>query len=138
VRGVAFLVQGLAAQTELAGVSDACAALQDTLVRITGLAAFNSLVVGELPRVARPAAEDLVAEVGLLGRILDYAGVSGELGEQYGWGQEASDSEADGSGAERRFLVAQQLRLSNQEMGIYEDHTKAAEEADEDFEGNFS
>jgi hypothetical protein len=36
------------------------------------------------------------------------------------------------------MFTAQQLRLSLQQMGIYEDHVAAAEAADEDFFGHFS
>jgi hypothetical protein len=43
------------------------------------------------------------------------------------------------SGSDERLLfTSQQLRLSLYEMGVYEAHVEAAEEADEDFFGNFS
>eukprot|EP00195_Chlamydomonas_chlamydogama_P015189 CAMPEP_0202889950 /NCGR_PEP_ID=MMETSP1392-20130828/486_1 /ASSEMBLY_ACC=CAM_ASM_000868 /TAXON_ID=225041 /ORGANISM="Chlamydomonas chlamydogama, Strain SAG 11-48b" /LENGTH=285 /DNA_ID=CAMNT_0049573403 /DNA_START=205 /DNA_END=1059 /DNA_ORIENTATION=- len=44
--------------------------LQSILVDVTNLAAFNSLVLGELPGVSKQQADSLLAEFGLLGAVL--------------------------------------------------------------------
>ncbi|GFH17540.1 uncharacterized protein HaLaN_14200 [Haematococcus lacustris] len=82
--------------------------LLQLLTEVTNAAAFNSLVLGELPALfTKQEASNLLSESGLLSTVLDYS-------------QPA------------------QLRLSLAEMGVYEQHVAMAEEADEDFFGNFS
>lgn len=46
------------------------AAMQNVLTDVANMAAFGSIVVGELPVTSRSAAEDLLAEFGFLGRVI--------------------------------------------------------------------
>ena len=61
-----------------------------------------------------------------------------DFGEQTDWGRWEARLALDPAGVRPWLFVAQQKRLSLQEMGILSDHVAAAEEADEDFFGNFS
>jgi hypothetical protein len=61
-----------------------------------------------------------------------------DFGEQTDWGRWEAGLALDAAAARPWLFVAQQKRLSLQEMGIYEDHVAAAQEVDEDFFGNFS
>ncbi|PRW58609.1 S-adenosyl-L-methionine-dependent methyltransferases superfamily [Chlorella sorokiniana] len=101
------------------------------LVDITNLAAFDSLVAGMLPPMTRRALDNLLASFGLLGAGVDF-------GQQTDWGRWRGDLALDPQGERPWLFVAQQKRLSNREMGIYEDHVAAAEEVDEDTPLDFS
>ena len=46
------------------------AAMQNVLTDVANMAAFGSIVVGELPVTSHSAAEDLLAEFGFLGRVI--------------------------------------------------------------------
>ena len=65
-------------------------------------------------------------------------GAGVEFGAQTDWGRWEAGMALDPAGLRPWLFVAQQKRLSLQEMGIYEDHVEAAEAVDEDFFGNFS
>lgn len=69
------------------------------------------------------------------GRLLG-AGV--DFGPQTDWGRWSAELAMDPAAPRPWLFVAQQKRLSNREMGVYEDHVSAAEQVDEDFFGNFS
>ncbi|KAI7840719.1 hypothetical protein COHA_005535 [Chlorella ohadii] len=101
------------------------------LVDITNLAAFDSLVAGMLPPMTRRALDNLLASVGLLGAGVDF-------GQQTDWGRWRPELALDPEGERPWLFVAQQKRLSNREMGIYEDHVAAAGEVDEDTPLDFS
>eukprot|EP00798_Chlamydomonas_sp_ICE-L_P014680 gene14680-20717_t len=126
--------------------------LTDLLVEITNLSAFNSLILGELPVKTRREAGDKIAEVGLLGSILDPCG---DLGRIYGrWPlvlktpvevEEVVKEEAVENGddsetteAARWIFTSQVKQLSLAEMDTYETHMAAAESIDEDYFDNFS
>ena len=44
-------------------------AMRSILMEVAELAAYSSVVVGELPRMARSEAEDLLGEAGMLGML---------------------------------------------------------------------
>ncbi|WIA16552.1 hypothetical protein OEZ85_013224 [Tetradesmus obliquus] len=123
------------------------AQLQAVLSEVADCAAFHSLLVGELPGpISKRDAENLLAEAGLLGAVFSH--------EQEGYGrwqqqdslQESSKQDAEAAGssgdelAQRWLCTAQQLRLSLEQMGIYEDWATEFADADagDDFIGNFS
>ncbi|KAL6750690.1 hypothetical protein V8C86DRAFT_2801793 [Haematococcus lacustris] len=171
----------------LSGAGYSASRIRQLLTEVTNAAAFNSLVLGELPALfTKQEASNLLSESGLLSTVLDYSQPAVSLGR---WDTNRDDQRAaghdvaeDSSGAwpqdegrgvhamhklgqvrvggpeslqqaeaggvalngcnteaVRRWLfTAQQLRLSLAEMGVYEQHVAMAEEADEDFFGNFS
>ena len=85
--------------------------------------------------MTKDAAEDLLAEAGLLGRILSIA----DACEQTGVLQSRIHSElCNNSPTQRWLFTAQHKHLSQAEMGILAGHTLAAEETDEDFFDNIS
>uniref|UniRef100_A0A383WNK8 S-adenosyl-L-methionine-dependent methyltransferase n=1 Tax=Tetradesmus obliquus TaxID=3088 RepID=A0A383WNK8_TETOB len=120
------------------------ARLQAVLSEVADCAAFHSLLVGELPGpISKRDAENLLAEAGLLGAVFSHQQ------EGYGrWQQQDSLQEnlkegAEAAGdelAQRWLCTAQQLRLSLEQMGIYEDWATEFADADagDDFIGNFS
>lgn len=65
-------------------------------------------------------------------------GAGVDFGEQTDWGRWAPELGLEPAGERPWLFVAQQKRLSNREMGLYEDHVAAAEDIGEDFFGNFS
>lgn len=109
------------------------------------MAAFGSVVAGQLPPMPAGQASNLLGEFGLLGYAreygsegADYAGAPGEtrgawarLVEQYGAAEGGDD-------VQPRLFCAQHTRLSLSQMQARDDHIRAADEADEDFFGNFS
>ncbi len=111
------------------------------------MAAFGSIVVGQLPPMPGSQASNLLGEFGLLGYAraygaegADYAGGAGEacgawkrLVEQYGIVVDSADADVV-----PRLFCAQHQRLSMAQMQARDDHIRAADEADEDFFGNFS
>lgn len=115
--------------------------LQRLLVETTGMAAFGSIVAGQLPPMPTQEASNVLGEFGLLGPVrefgspgADYAveagatsGAWARLTAQYGVGGESP-----------RLFCAQHTRLSLVQMQVRDDHIRAAEEAGEDFFGNFS
>ncbi|GAB4822830.1 hypothetical protein N2152v2_009876 [Parachlorella kessleri] len=106
--------------------------LHTMLEDVANLAAFDSLVLGELPPMQQGDVESLMAAYGLLGTPVSMEG-------QPGWGRLAAAWLQHPEGHPRPWLfVAHQKRLSLQQMGIYSEHATAAEEIDEDFFGNFS
>jgi hypothetical protein len=115
--------------------------LQELFAELTNSAAFHSLLVGELPGpMSRQQAENLLAEMGLLGAVQLHAaadaGSYGRLRDREENMELPGDTAA--LGQDGWLFTAQQLRLSLQQMGVYEEHVAAAEAADEDFFGHFS
>lgn len=109
------------------------AQLGELLAQASNCAAFHSLVVGELPGCPdRGDAENLLAECGLLGALCvpgegDAGSVVGSAQPHVRW-----DAAQWGQpGGEGRWLFgAQQLRLSLEQMGIYQRHVDAQVEED--------
>jgi O-methyltransferase involved in polyketide biosynthesis len=126
------------------------AQLQAVLSEVADCAAFHSLLVGELPGpISKRDAENLLAEAGLLGAVFSHEQEGygrwqqqESLQESLQEGTEAAGSSVDASDelAQRWLCTAQQLRLSLEQMGIYEDWSAEFADADagDDFIGNFS
>jgi hypothetical protein len=124
--------------------------LQALLSEVADCAAFHSLLVGEVPGpISKREAENLLAEAGLLGAVFSHEQESYSRWQQQQDLQESlqdsreQEGEAAGSGedmAPRWLCTAQQLRLSLEQMGIYEDWSSEFADADagDDFIGNFS
>ncbi|KAG2484890.1 hypothetical protein HYH03_016371 [Edaphochlamys debaryana] len=133
------------------------------LASAASAAAFHSLLVGELPPLGgRRWAENVVAESGLLGAPLPFGTPDTSYGRwsRERWGpaappagpsadpQAQAQAQAQGQGAgsgacddlelQRWLFAAQQIRLSDAQADTLAAHSSAAEEADEDFFGNFS
>lgn len=114
------------------------APLQELFAEVTNCAAFHSLLVGELPGpMSKQQAENLLAEMGLLGAVQKHAAAAAGS-----YGRLHDHDESDGSGGNELMdgwlFTAQQLRLSLQQMGVYQQHVAEAEALDEDFFGHFS
>ncbi|GLI62504.1 hypothetical protein VaNZ11_005160 [Volvox africanus] len=130
-------------------------------------AAYHSLVLGELPAMSYSQAANALAEVGLLGAPLAFGAPQSSYGRwRPEWGDGNGNGDGDGHGdghgdgvesstsfaesvvseagprrpgANQRWLfAAQQIRLSGAQMDTYAAHRAAAEDADEDFQDNFS
>jgi hypothetical protein len=125
--------------------------LQAVLSEVADCAAFHSLLVGEVPGpINKREAENLLAEAGLLGAVFSHEQESyGRWQQQQGLQDSLQDRKlrkdaAAGSSedvaAPRWLCTAQQLRLSLEQMGIYEDWASEFADADagDDFIGNFS
>ena len=56
------------------------AGMRAVLADVASCAAFGSTVAGELPAMGREEAEDLIAEAGLLGRLLSLQQLQAEYG----------------------------------------------------------
>uniref|UniRef100_A0A7S0WRI5 S-adenosyl-L-methionine-dependent methyltransferase n=1 Tax=Chlamydomonas leiostraca TaxID=1034604 RepID=A0A7S0WRI5_9CHLO len=140
LQGVPYCVGMAGHQPDAASHQHTRSMVRSLLAEIGNAAAFNSLVMGELPQLTRRDAENLLAEAGLLAAVVDFnteAAAAGRLVVQEG--------PAPGHGGEelasqrvRRLFTSQQLRLSLVEMGVYEEFRSEAEGLDEDFTGNFS
>ena len=119
------------------------------LAHAANMAALYSLFVGQLPPATRAQATEWLAQAGLLGRLIEpcaeYGAQPGVAPGSSGRGldshaiasqhrqQPVADSEAI-----PRLFSGQQQRLSLPQMRLYNSHVLAGEEANEDFEGNFS
>lgn len=120
------------------------ASLQRLLVETTGMAAFGSIVAGQLPPLPTQQASNLLGEFGLLGPVRDFgsagADYAAEVGGVHGaWARLVSQHGPVAHGEEvPRLFCAQHTRLSLVQMQVRDDHIRAAEEAGEDFFGNFS
>jgi hypothetical protein len=57
----------------LHGLSTSLPALKELFADVTNMAAFHSLVVGELPGMGRSAADNFLAEFGLLGCVREHS-----------------------------------------------------------------
>jgi hypothetical protein len=130
--------------------------LQALLAEVADCAAFHSLLVGEVPGpISKKETENLLAEAGLLGAAFSHEQESYDRWQQQDGLQESLQGNvieqrgdaAVGSGeagsealAPRWLCTAQQLRLSLEQMGIYEDWSSEFADADagDDFIGNFS
>lgn len=116
--------------------------LQRLLVETTGMAAFGSIVAGQLPPMPAQQASNLLGEFGLLGSVRDFgsagADYAGEAGDTQGAWERLTAQHGVAEGEAPRLFCAQHTRLSLVQMQAREDHIRAAEEAGEDFFGNFS
>lgn len=65
-------------------------------------------------------------------------GAGVDFGAQTDWGRWRGELALDPEGERPWLFIAQQKRLSNREMGIYEEHVAAAGEVDEDTPLDFS
>lgn len=109
--------------------------MRQLFAEVANLAAQNSLIVGELPAMSRSAAADMLAEAGMLSRVL----CGQEACEELGISSERHLNLPEHNAEVQRWLfTAQHKHLSNEEMGILGGHTQAAEETDEDFFDNIS
>ncbi|CAL8470654.1 g10196 [Coccomyxa elongata] len=118
----------------LAGLGLDRAALQNIFTDVASVAAFGSILVGELPVMSRSEAEDVLAEFGFLGRVISAYQLSKPDRDQV----ETSQQEGQAEKAQRWLFIAQCQQRSLEEMTTYADHVAAMEEAGEDFFGNFS
>lgn len=81
--------------------------------------------------------ENLLAEAGLLSAVVDFSSEAVSCGRL----QAAADAEVGFGGAQlaaqrvRRLFTGQQLRLSLEEMGVYERHVAVAQEVEEEYDG---
>ena len=100
--------------------------LEDVLVQVATCAAYGSVVIGDAAGMPRAAVENVVAANGLLGTVVDACA------------EVDASSSGDSSDDAVWLFTCQQQRMSVAEVGIYDDHVAAAQEADEDFFGNFS
>jgi hypothetical protein len=92
------------------------------LAHAANMAALYSLFVGQLPPATRAQAAEWLAQAGLLGRLI-------EPGAEH---DAQPDVAPGGTGQDDiTHTMAPQMRL-------YNSHVLAGEEANEDFEGNFS
>lgn len=134
------------------------------LAHAANMAALYSLFVGQLPPATEAQAAEWLAQAGLLGSLLPLHGLNAEpaggglsqqltgAGALNGSGGDSS-GHADSSHGSRqrdgqlagagelvvpRLFSAQQQRISLAQMRVYNSHVLAGQEADEDFEGNFS
>lgn len=113
-------------------------ALGSILLDMVNLAALDSVTVGELPAMTHPEANNLLATYGLLASLVDFTPVE-LLGAEAIGECVTTTGTCPGVGEAQPWLFrAMQRRLSWSEMATYEDHVAAAEDADEDFFGNFS
>ncbi|GAX83986.1 hypothetical protein CEUSTIGMA_g11411.t1 [Chlamydomonas eustigma] len=119
------------------GVTEVTGLLAD----ITSVAAFNSLVFGELPHMSRDDATNMLADCGLLGAVLEHEEALGILKPDSCLqlnNQGNLIAQGDFVQTSKWLFSSQQLRLSLAQMGVFERHSKEAEDVDEDFFGNFS
>lgn len=104
--------------------------LSSLLAQIADLAAYSSILIGEVfgeNRLEKDALSSNLAATGFLGTVMS---MDGSQGEGEGEGKEDGKS---------LVFSSQHLKLSLRQMGIYSAHSKEAEDLDEDFgPGNFS
>lgn len=128
----AWGLQGLVAQ----GLD--LAAWRGLLQEVDGMAAFESIVLGELPEAPARDQEDLLAEHGLLGAPIDYA----PLGRSYGRWEDSWPAAREGEGPRslpaRAFFKAEHKRPSLEQTGVYTSFRAAMEDVDEDYTDNIS
>lgn len=154
-----WAIQGLRNQ----GITDDT--LRQLLTEVTNLAAFHSLLVGEIPGLrSKREVENILAEAGVLGAVVRYEqedisygrwqeaeqigllhpqnpNIAGEGSATTRSGDGQAPAAADGEVIQDRWLVtAQQLRLSLEQMGVYEEWSSEYNDNDmgDDSIGNFS
>jgi len=144
-----------------------CLALNDDVINsmltdASNLAAFDSLLFGELTPRKKGDVDNMLASFGLLGSAVSYREVVDNLleagipidgvdvddilkeeGRRVENNNNNNDDDDDVVEKQQQqqqpwMFIAQQKRLSIGEMDVYTDHVQAGEEADEDFSGNFS
>lgn len=103
--------------------------LEALIADISNCAAFGSILCGEAHGISKQQCADVLAGNGLLGTVVN---VCDEI--------KALERSDDGAKLPERawLFTSQHQRMSLAEMGVYSDHVAAAEDADEDFFGNFS
>lgn len=136
-----------------------CLALDDNVMNsiltdASNLAAFDSLLFGELTPREKGDVDNLLASFGLLGSAVSYREMFDSLIEagipMYGVDiddilkEEGREVENHDNNVEKQqqqqpwMFIAQQKRLSIAEMDVYTNHVQVGEEVDEDFSGSFS
>lgn len=110
------------------------AAMQNIFMDVASLAAFGSILVGELPEMSRSEAENVLAEFGFLGRVISAC----QLSKPDSTRADSLQQEGQAEEVQRWLFIAQCRQRSVEEMTTYADHVAAMEEAGEDFFGNFS
>lgn len=116
--------------------------MQRLLVETTGMAAFGSILTGQLPPMPAQQAANLLGEFGLLGAVRDFGSAGADYAAEAGatrgaWERLVAQHGVVGEEVPRLFC-AQHTRLSLVQMQVRDDHIRAAEEVGEDFFGNFS
>ncbi|CAL5220268.1 g2249 [Coccomyxa viridis] len=106
--------------------------MRSILMEVAELAAYSSVVVGELPRMTRSEAEDLLGEAGMLGMLQPESLSSSSSPDASRGGDARREDE------QRWLFLARCQQRSSAERDIYSSHVAAMEEAGEDFFGNFS
>lgn len=116
--------------------------LSSLLTDVANGAAFESLVVGEVPCMMEGEVESLLAQYGLVGTCTPMQVL---LEQMVPSSKNKTISRLSpllaalhSSKPLPRLVKATQRRLSLEEMEMYEIHVAAAEDVDEDFFGNFS
>jgi hypothetical protein len=110
--------------------------LGHTLAQVCNCAAMGSLVLGTLGGLPRNECENVLASNGLLGTVADAESEARQQGKLRD--HEAVAAERTSECDPLWLFTSQHQRLSLAEMDTYNAHTRAAEETDEDFFGNFS
>lgn len=120
-------------------------ALDCLFAEMANAAAFESLILGEVPSMTVEDLENFLASFGLLGSDSPLELVAKEYGPIHQSTSESSTvwwlqglAEYMGREISPRLFRASQRRVSVEEMDTYNAHVAAAEEVDEDFFGNFS
>lgn len=108
---------------------------------ISNAAAFESIIIGEMPEVSEKGVESFLASFGLIGGPIPLKTVVNHCFPQFSseqaWWAPFLEGEEKRALSPRLFR-ANQRRVSIDEMEEYEAHVRAAEETGEDFLGNFS
>lgn len=128
--------------------------MNSILTDASNLAAFDSLLFGELTPREKGDVDNLLASFGLLGSAVSYREMFDSLIEagipMYGVDiddilkEEGREVENHDNNVEKQqqqqpwMFIAQQKRLSIAEMDVYTNHVQVGEEVDEDFSGSFS
>ncbi len=119
--------------------------LDSLFAEMANAAAFESLILGEMPSMTVDDLENFLASFGLLGTdspldlvAKEYGSVRQPSGGGSGFWWLDGLAEYIGREESPRLFRSTQRRVSVEEMDTYNAHVAAAEEVDEDFFGNFS
>ncbi|KAG1665995.1 hypothetical protein FOA52_010093 [Chlamydomonas sp. UWO 241] len=145
----AWALQGLSplglrsSQLGLSALGLRTSQLASLLVDVSSLAAFHSLVLGELPAMERSDADNLLADAGLLGTTVPLDGPKTSFRQCIASEAGASDAGGAGSGASAPhahvwLFSTQQMRLSDAQMSTHRAYSEEFEGLDEDFMDNVS
>ena len=108
------------------------AVVSSVLAQIADLAAYNSILVGEIP-------DEVGISKGVLGNSLAGAGFLGTVIPIVEGDHEGLNKDPERGDDGHLIFSSQQMKLSLAQMGVYSAHSEEAEGLDEDFgPGNFS